>query len=154
MSRRSRDGMLAELKRAGFRVTRQRVAVIDFLAGRDDHPSARQVYRAVAETEAGVSLATIYNTLATLVEMGLIRELEFEGSDNRYDTNLVPHLNLVCITCGEILDVPHEVPVNIDEIRSLLGFETSDVRMEYRGLCRSCIVRAAEGPSVGRKATK
>jgi Fur family peroxide stress response transcriptional regulator len=153
MNRRTRDDMLVELKKSGHRVTRQRIAVIDYLAGREDHPSARNVYRGVAEVLPGVSLATIYNTLSTLVNAGLIRELDFEDTDNRYDTNLEHHLNLVCISCGEILDLPQTPPISVEEIRSRLGFETVDMRFECRGICRSCGAREAGISPARGKAT-
>ncbi len=85
-----------------------------------------------------MSLATVYNTLATLVELGLLKELEFEAEDNRYDTNVSPHINLVCTSCGEISDFERRPPVSSDEIRKALGFETTGIRMEYQGICARC----------------
>jgi len=47
------------LRDAGCRITQQRKAIIDFLAGRDDHPSARQIHRALSDRESGLSQATV-----------------------------------------------------------------------------------------------
>jgi len=130
------------LRDAGCRITRQRIAIIGFLAERDDHPSAWQIFESLRDTESGISLATVYNTLATLVEMGLVREMDFEDTDNRYDTNLAPHINLVCTVCGAIADLHHPLPVSPEEIMQQRGFETADVRMEYRGVCGACRSRS------------
>ena len=119
-------------------MTRQRHSIIEYLAGRDDHPSARQVFSALQAAESQMSLATVYNTLATLVELGFLREMEFEAEDNRYDTNVSPHINLVCSACGDITDVDRKPPISAEEIRTALGFETTSIRMEYQGVCASC----------------
>jgi Fur family peroxide stress response transcriptional regulator len=134
----SRDDMTAAFKRSGRRMTPQRRAIIGHLAGRTDHPSARQIYAHLSPRLSSLSLATVYNTLATLVGQGLIREVDFEAADNRYDTNLAPHLNLVCIHCGTITDVHHELPLPRETIRVELGFEVVDSRFEYRGFCAAC----------------
>jgi len=129
---------VAPIQASGRRITRQRQAVIEYLAGRVDHPSARQTFSAVNAGESRISLATVYNTLATLVELGFLKEMEFEAEDNRYDTNLSPHINLVCTVCGAITDFNRRPPVSVDEIRKSLGFETTGIRIEYQGVCASC----------------
>ena len=123
-------------------MTRQRQAIIECLAARNDHPSARQVFSAVRSGESRASLATVYNTLATLVELGFLEELEFESGDNRYDTNVSPHINLVCTACGVITDFDRKPPVSIEEIRKVLGFSTTAIRMEYQGVCAHCRSKA------------
>jgi len=134
----SRDDMNAAFRKSGRRMTPQRRAIVEHLACRVDHPSARQIYNHLSPRLSSLSLATVYNTLAALVDMGLVREIEFESADNRYDTNLAPHLNLVCVRCRSILDVEQELPAAPETIRSELGFEMSDFRLEYRGLCAAC----------------
>jgi len=119
-------------------MTRQRRAIIEYLAASHHHPSARQVFATVQAGESQMSLATVYNTLATLVGLGLLKEMEFEAGDNRYDTNVSPHINLVCTACGVITDFDGKPPVSTDEIRKALGFETTGIRMEYQGVCAPC----------------
>jgi Fur family peroxide stress response transcriptional regulator len=140
----SREDMIEAFKRSGRRITPQRHAIIDHLVGRTDHPSARQIYAHLSPRLASLSLATVYNTLAALVEQGLIREIDFEAADNRYDTNLAPHLNLVCVRCGTITDVDHELPMPPETIRSDLGFEVVESRLEYRGFCAACRAPASD----------
>ena len=130
--------IVAAIHASGRRMTRQRLAIIEYLAGREDHPSARQIFFAVQAAESQMSLATVYNTLSTLVALGFIKEMEFEAEDNRYDTNVSPHINLVCSVCGAITDLDRKPPVSVVEIRRSLGFETTGIRMEYRGVCSTC----------------
>lgn len=134
----NRKRLEAALSDAGHRLTAQRRAVIAYLAGRTDHPTARQVYQALRSADSTLSLATVYNTLNVLAELGAIRTLEFDSSDNRYDTNTDPHVNLVCSICGTIEDYDHPLPVRFDEILSRVGFHSTDARIEYRGICAAC----------------
>jgi Fur family transcriptional regulator, peroxide stress response regulator len=129
---------MAAFEASGRRITPQQRAILGYVAGRSDHPSARQIHRGLSSRLPRPSLATVYNTLTAMVELGLVREVDFEATDNRYDTNLEPHINLVCGRCGSICDVDHDLPIPPEAIRSELGFEAVDFRIEYRGLCSRC----------------
>ena len=138
MVKKSKKDILEELKNAGHRITKHRRAIIDVLAEREDHPSVRQIFSKIKLKDSGISLATVYNTLNLLVEMNLLKEIDFEETDNRYDTNLSPHLNLVCTICGSITDFEHELPVPAELIRVQKGFIAKEYRLEYRGICHRC----------------
>jgi Fur family transcriptional regulator, peroxide stress response regulator len=133
------------LRAAGCRITRQRSAILEYLAVMDAHPSARQVYGEVKRTTPGVSLATVYNTLGKLVRMRLIRLIDSSASDNRYDGDPEPHVNLICTVCGRIQDFERGLPVALEAVRAQAGFEVRDVRLEYYGKCAECRTRAEPG---------
>lgn len=133
------------LRAAGRRVTRQRGAILDYLSAMDAHPSARQVHEEVRRIAPDVSLATVYNTLGELVRMGLIRRIDLEASDNRYDRDPEPHVNLICTGCGRIQDIARGLPVAIGAVRAQAGFDVKDVRMEYYGECADCRTRREPG---------
>ncbi len=135
--RKTKIQMVAAIKQAGFRLTQQRLAIIGFIAGREDHPSARQILKEI-KADTGISIATIYNTLKTLVDIELIKEIDFEHGENRYDTNLIPHLNLVCIKCDNIQDIDFKLPISSDEIKARKNFTTTNYRLEYMGVCARC----------------
>ena len=130
--------MIEALREEGSRVTGQRIAIVEFLAGRRDHPSARQIYNHVRIREPKISLTTVYNTLKALVARDLIREIEFNEAENRFDTNLAPHANLVCSCCGAIVDFDQPLPLPVDEVLRKTGFEAREFRVEYRGFCGAC----------------
>jgi len=129
------------LRAAGFRITRPRRAILQYLASTDTHPSARQIFQAVRPTHHGLSLATVYNTLGMLVQQGLIKLLEFE-MDNRYENNLAPHINLICTCCGKIQDLEGGLPSPPEQVTEQVGFQVLDYRMEYYGICRECREKA------------
>jgi Fur family peroxide stress response transcriptional regulator len=64
--------------------------------------------------------------------------MEFETMDNRHETNLVPHINLVCKICGKIQDFEEGVVVYTDDVEEKFDFEVEDYRMEYYGVCAEC----------------
>lgn len=142
---RTKEDMEQALRAAGFRITRQRRAILDYLASTDSHPSAREVYREVKRNAPDVSLATVYNTLGTLVRVDLLKLIDFESMDNRYDRDPGPHINLICTACGGIEDFGRGYPASPEEVKAEAGFDVRDVRMEYYGECAGCRTRARPG---------
>lgn len=120
-------------------MTRQRDLVFDYLSRCDGvHPSARRVYEDLMGKDASISVATIYNTLGSLVRLGLIKIIEFESGDNRYETNLEPHINLICSSCGGIEDLQIGPSIHTQCARDKVGFHVKDFRLEYYGTCAGC----------------
>ena len=132
-----REKVISELQRAGIRLTPQRRAILDYLASTDIHPSAQQIFQEVKKIHPDISLATIYNTLKRLESLGLVKMLEIEP-DNRCETNLSQHINLICDICGKILDMQGGFTVNSEEVLHRCGFQVHDSRMEYHGVCSAC----------------
>ncbi len=140
-----REKVISEFQGAGFRLTPQRRAILDYLALTDVHPSAQQIFQEVQKTHPDISLATIYNTLGVLVRLGFLKMLEIEP-DNRYETNLGQHINLICDICGKIQDLEGDLPISPEEVMHRSGFQVLDSRMEYHGVCPECRVRQRAVP--------
>jgi Fur family peroxide stress response transcriptional regulator len=104
------------------------------------HPSAQLIFQEVQRTHPDISLATIYNTLGVLVRLGFLKMLEIEP-DNRYETNLAQHINLICDICGKIQDLEGGLPISSEEVMHRSGFQVLDSRMEYHGVCADCRAR-------------
>lgn len=81
------------MKENGFKLTRQRLEIIDILAREKSHPSASAILGEVRKKEASISLSTVYYTLDLMKRAGLIRELEFDDRDSRYEGDISDHLN-------------------------------------------------------------
>lgn len=138
MEIKSKNDILEEIKKIGYRITKHRKTIIDYIAQRKDHPSVKQIYNEIKINDPKISLATVYNTLNLLVKIKFLKEIEFEDKDNRYDTNLSPHLNLICSKCGSIVDFEYELPVSPEVVRKKNGFLTREYRIEYHGVCTNC----------------
>jgi Fur family iron response transcriptional regulator len=93
------------LRAVGLRPTRQRMALMRQLFDRGDrHVSAEQLFAEVKD--AGVSLATVYNTLHQLTNSGLLREVVVEPGRSYFDTNTTEHHHFYCEESGELHDIP------------------------------------------------
>ncbi len=86
-----------------LRLTPQRIAILDYLDGNKSHPSAEDIYRAVAKKFPTISLATVYNTLSALARRGQLLKLTIDPSKARYDPNTFPHHHLICNVCKTTL---------------------------------------------------
>jgi Fur family peroxide stress response transcriptional regulator len=139
---------LAEsFRELGIRVTAQRLAVAEALEASSDHPTAQVVYERVRLRFPQITLGTIYNTLAMLEERGFVHALTF-ARGTRYDTNVTPHVNLVCVECGCIVDADDEEDALArfrEKITAACGFTPVRQRVDFYGTCPDC-QRAASRP--------
>jgi Fe2+ or Zn2+ uptake regulation protein len=87
-----------------------------------------------------ISLATVYNTLNELVAMGEVLEVSAGRGPTRYDPNVAErHHHLVCVRCGELLDVQPDGEDGLRlPTRHRHGYQVVDVEIVFRGVCRRC----------------
>lgn len=128
------------LDRSGQRYTEQRGAVYRFLVSTDAHPTADDVFLAVRGEIPGISLATVYKSLETLVSCGLATKLTYGDGSARYDGRTDVHHHARCLSCGKVMDLPGQLHAR--EIEKLqegaAGFEVTGYRLELLGTCSSC----------------
>lgn len=134
------DSLSHALKQAGLRLTPQRLAICRLLKETDTHPTALQIYQALKPQFPSLSPATVYNTLDTLVKLGMVNALGHAGDDEvHYDADVEPHINLACISCHRILDVPSSHVQHLNgEIAQASGFKILGARVLYYGICPEC----------------
>lgn len=132
--------MLARLRDRGWRLTPQRRVVAEVLAGDHVHLTAEAVYIRAQQLLPEISLATVYNALNELVDMGEVLEISTGDRPKRYDPNATAaHHHLYCVGCGDLRDVN---PRGTDAL-SLApsqqhGYELLDVDIVFRGRCPDC----------------
>lgn len=100
----------AWLAKGALRPTRQRQMLAALLVGdgQNRHVTAESLYDAAAAAGAGVSLATVYNTLGAFAQAGLIREILVEGSKCYFDTRTEDHPHFFWEEDGRLSDAPAE----------------------------------------------
>jgi Fur family peroxide stress response transcriptional regulator len=139
-----REARVRELTRRlterGYRLTPQRLCLLDALVDTETHPTAEALFERVRETCPTTSRATIYKTLETLKELGEVLELEFRDGSNRYDgVRPEAHPHLICTRCGKIEDL--ELP-GLEELprraAEQSGYRISSYRCDLFGLCTDC----------------
>lgn len=140
----NKEDLINQLRKKGLKLTPQRLAIINALVKNcGAHPGASLIYKDARKKAKSVSLSTVYATLKEFSEKGLIKSLEFDRMENRYDGNLSEHINLICKRCGAILDYNLPATVEPKDIARKSGFVVTEARMEYYGHCRDCLKRKA-----------
>lgn len=138
--------VILRLRNAGYRLTPQRQAVIEALAGSRQHPTAAELYERVRARYPMMGLATVYKTLDLLIDMGEVVETGFGPGGARYEPNLHPHVNLVCRKCGQVADVPLTTETSgvgqplawVAGRAAEVGFTIQGDHIEYFGVCAAC----------------
>ena len=136
---RSKSQVIDEMRGKGLRVTPQREAILECLLSTGEHPSARQVWESAKKRVPGISLSTVYSSLAELSRLGFIKELEFNGMENRFEGNLAHHINLICTRCGKISDYMTAHTIDMEQVREATRFRALRSRFELYGICDDCL---------------
>ena len=124
-----------------FRMTGQRKVILRELARVHTHPTADEIYVLVRKMIPHISLGTVYRNLEMLSEMGLIRKLEFAGSQRRYDGNPELHHHIRCVACGSVDDVSPDAVSAFEFSRDMIPWRVLDYRVVFLGLCGECAKR-------------
>jgi Fur family transcriptional regulator, peroxide stress response regulator len=136
------------LERRGHRFTEQRAAVYRCLANTAAHPTAEELFFSVRSDVPGISLATVYKSLETLVGCGLAAKLSHSDGSARYDARTDLHYHSRCLACGKVRDVSGRLSET--QVAALQknggGFRVTGYRLELTGYCPDCSP-AAELPA-------
>lgn len=134
------ENLLQSLRDRGYRITPQRELIIRiFQDAGDKHLSAEDVFDVLKDKEEQISLATTYRTLRMLVDMKILRELDFAETHKHYellDENEPPHHHIICLNCNKTIEFEDE---GINEmgrkIAEKYGVEVVDMQFQVFGNC-------------------
>jgi Fur family peroxide stress response transcriptional regulator len=101
-------GIRKQLEEAGLKVTHQRLVIYQALLATMEHPNAEQLQGQLQASNPSLSLGTIYKTLESFVNAGLIRKVPTNDGCMRYDARLDVHHHLYCSDTSEIIDYVDE----------------------------------------------
>jgi len=130
------------LKSKGLRITPQRVAVYETLLPRKDHPSVETLYQEIRNRIPSISLNTVYTTLESLKQAGLIQRIDVGDGRIRYDGNPRMHAHVVCTTCMRVDDLPQSFARTMDRLMQEAGgmsqFRINAGTLFFYGQCPDC----------------
>lgn len=130
------ENLSNELKRKKIRLTNQRLKVLEYVANNHCHPTVDQIYNELKKEVDTLSKTTIYNTLNTLIEANLVREVKIEDNEARYDVTVKNHGHFKCESCGNIYDFEYDL-FNTDELNN---FQINDQNVYLKGICPKCLI--------------
>ena len=137
-------GQLDHLKRicteAGIKLTHQRLEIFKEMVSASDHPSAETIHKRLQEKLPTIALDTVYRTLTTFDELGILKKLRLTGERTLFDANLDRHHHFFCTRCKKIEDIywpefdNSTLPEDIGSIGKIRARH-----LELHGLCRECL---------------
>ena len=126
-----------DLKNSQLRVTPQRMAVLEALNSMRDHPSADKIKEYVVKNHPNIAVGTIYKTLETFIEKGLITKVNTENGVMRYDAIREKHHHLYCEETGHIEDFFDDTLTTLleDYFRKtkIPNFKVKDIKLQIVG---------------------
>lgn len=126
-----------DLKDSNLKVTPQRVAVLEALNNLKNHPTADKIKEYVVKNHPNIAVGTIYKTLETFVEKGLVKKVKTEKDIMRYDAILENHHHLYCKDTERIEDFfDDELDSLIDKYfqkKKIPNFQVKDIKLQIIG---------------------
>lgn len=134
LNSKNQKALSTALLKKGLRSTRQRASVYSSILEKQDHPSADDILLRVRKKLPSISLATVYNCLETLVECGLVRQVNLDRASTRFCPNLSPHAHFKCSETGKIFDLSLDEE-SINSLQSILpqGFKAQNFELSFSG---------------------
>ena len=126
-----------DLKNSNLKVTPQRIAVLEALNNLRDHPTADKIKEYVVKNHPNIAVGTIYKTLETFVEKGLVKKVKTAEDVMRYDAILDKHHHLYCEDTNRIEDFFDDKLNNMLEDyfkkKRIPNFKVKDIKLQIIG---------------------
>ncbi len=126
-----------DLKNSNLKVTPQRIAVLEALNNLRDHPTADKIKEYVVKNHPNIAVGTIYKTLETFVEKGLVKRVKTDEDVMRYDAILEKHHHLYCEDTEHIEDFfddeLNEMLEKYFQKKKIPNFKVKDVKLQIIG---------------------
>jgi Fur family ferric uptake transcriptional regulator len=131
---------IQELQEKGYRLTPQRMMVVEALHGGVNHISAEEIYELVRAKYPYANISTVYRTLELLKVLSLVTETELGDGKVRYHpADEGHHHHLICQQCGAIVNLPESVLSRLqNELRYEYDFLADLRHLAVFGLCGRC----------------
>ena len=130
------------LQKKGYRLTPQRIMVVDALHSVEAHISAEEIFAKLKEKYPYANISTVYRTLELLKELGLAAEIEIGDGIARYHAREHSrHHHLICNKCGKTTELPEAdlQPLAASLIKNH-KFKADMSHLAIFGLCPQCQV--------------
>lgn len=142
-----RDKFKDLLKEKGFKMTRQRLVVLEVLAENpEQHLTAEEIYERVKVENPDIGLATVYRTVQLLLELELIDRINLDDGFIRYEIGSIEekehhrYHHLICMRCGKVSAFQDDMLEALESgVREALGFQVIDHEVKLYGYCKDCL---------------
>ena len=126
-----------KLRESGLKITPQRIAVLEAVVELRNHPTAENVIDFIKTNHPNIATGTVYKTLETFVEKGLIKKVKTDRDIMRYDAMTDPHYHLYCSTSDRIEDFMdpelHKIIEEYFNKHKIPNFKIEDIKLQIIG---------------------
>jgi Fe2+ or Zn2+ uptake regulation protein len=128
------------LSAVGLRNTSQRASILEIIRRGQGHLDADEVHRRARKTQPRLSLSTVYRTLQTLKELGLIEEVHLDETHHHYEIkDADEHHHLICLGCGKVVEFASSALKKMkNEVSRENGFDITGTEVRMTGYCPEC----------------
>ena len=134
------------LREQGYRLTPQRLAILEVLKQADGHLSPTEIFNQVVQEIPGLTEATVYRTLNFLAEQGLVLVAHLGRGQLVYEFAEHDHHHLVCRNCGEMQEIDHrQLKQLYDNFLDDTGYQIDTIHATFFGFCSECIANNRSG---------
>lgn len=133
----SMKGIKEILLSKNIKPSHHRIRIFEYLMENKIHPTVEQIYSGLIDEIPTLSKTTVYNTLNLLVEADLVRVLNIDDIESRYDISTENHGHFKCEDCSKIFDFPIN-DVKLDTAK-LSDFQVNKKNVYFVGICPRCL---------------
>ena len=129
-----------QLRRQGYRITPQRMMILESIENSDTHITAEDIYAEVIKKYPRVNISTVYRTLELLKQLGLIYEIDLgEGKVGYHPEGKGHHHHLICRKCHSIIDINESSLFSVKAVLlQAFDFDADLKHLALFGLCEKC----------------
>ncbi len=134
-----KQGFVNKCAEHGLKMTPQRAIIFEEIAKARDHPSADALFKRVRKTLPNISFDTVYRTLLSFTEIGIVNLVEGTGEQRRFEPNMHHHHHFRCIKCHAIHDFENDAydELAVPDVVQKQGVVLSK-RVVLEGICSTC----------------
>ena len=145
--------MYEDLRERGYRLTPQRLMVVEAIHDANGHIGADEILASVRAKYQYANISTVYRTLELLKELGLVVEVDLgEGRIRYHAAEKGHHHHLVCRQCGSVARLDESGLAGLaSSLRRDYGFEADLRHLAISGLCRECSGKQGQSPRTGNQ---
>lgn len=139
------------LQQIGYRLTPQRMMILEAIAHSDGHTSAEDILETVRAAYPYLDISTVYRTLELLKTLHLVSETDLGRGHAHYELlSKGLHHHLICTECGQIVDVPNSF---LNDLRAAIDlqydFHAEIEHLAIFGICARCKENARADAEAG-----
>lgn len=127
------------LKQKNIKPTYHRLKTLEYIVkNMGTHPTAEMIYDALKGEIPTISMTTVYNTMNSFLDKGLVTSVIITGTEVRYDYNTSPHHHFQCRKCGKIFNIDVKCSYATGKKKLVNGHKIEKVHGYFKGICKNC----------------